>query len=228
MSEVTFKIGDVVTLKSHPLAFEVNGEIDAYVNQIPPFMCVKEVHFENKKELFSKEKLKAQISGNVKYLCTYFNQHRMIFEDKFVYHNFLIPLKKLIFHNKNENGDDDHTKLTEETLSYKIADYEFGKRVFFKTFKLEKKKKFKSSGHDYKSTTRTTMTHTTPAFILSGFKSNDQVARFNPKNGDTQCEYSKELYKVLWYNAYQEKFSEDYLPSEFLTDDMEIYQNGKN
>lgn len=224
MPEITFKLGDVVTLKSHPLAFEENGEIDSYVNQIPPFMCVKEVHVENKKELYSKEKPKAQIAENVKYLCTYFNQYRMIFEDRYVYHNFLTPLKDIIFHNRNEDSSDKHTKLIDETLKYKIADYEFGKRVFFKTFKLEKRKKFKSAGQDYQSTKRTTMTHTTPAFILSGFKSNDQTTIFNQKNGEIQSEYSKELYKVIWYNAYQEKFSEAFLPREFLTDDKEIYK----
>ena len=48
-----FNIGDIVTLKSHPLAYQEDGEIDAYVNQIPPFMCVKKIHIEKKKQIFS-------------------------------------------------------------------------------------------------------------------------------------------------------------------------------
>lgn len=224
MSELIFKIGDIVTLKSHPLAFEESGEMDVYVNQIPPFMCIKEIHYEKKKVLYSKEKSEAKISSNTKYLCTYFNQHRMVFEEKFLFQDFLIPLKKIIFHNKDTEQQNDHIKLIDETINYNKSKYEFGKRVFFKTFKLEKRKKFKSAGHDFKSTTRTTMTHTTPAFILSGFKSNENTDKYSEKSGDPQSMYSKELYKVIWYNAYQEKFSEEYLPSEFLTNDKEIYQ----
>ena len=30
---------------------------------------------------------------------------------------------------------------------------------------------------------------------------------------------------MLWYNAYQEKMSEEYLPEEFFTDDERIYKN---
>ncbi|WP_282050302.1 hypothetical protein [Maribacter aquivivus] len=224
MSEITFAIGDIVTLKSHPLAFEESGEMDVYINQIPPFMCIKEIHHEKKKLLFSKEKSKAKIASNTKYLCTYFNQHRMVFEEKYIFQDFLIPLKQIIFHNKNEDQQNDHVKLTDETIKYNKAEYEFGKRVFFKTFKLEKRKKFKSAGYDSKSTTKTTMTHTTPAFILSGFKTNENTIKFHEKSGELQSVYAKELYKVIWYNAYQEKFSEEYLPSEFLTDNKEIYQ----
>ncbi|SFR82598.1 hypothetical protein [Maribacter stanieri] len=186
MSELIFKIGDIVTLKSHPLAFEESGEMDVYVNQIPPFMCIKEIHYEKKKVLYSKEKSEAKISSNTKYLCTYFNQHRMVFEEKFLFQDFLIPLKKIIFHNKDTEQQNDHIKLIDETINYNKSKYEFGKRVFFKTFKLEKRKKFKSAGHDFKSTTRTTMTHTTPAFILSGFKSNENTDKYSEKSGDPQ------------------------------------------
>ncbi|MBU2947375.1 hypothetical protein [Zobellia uliginosa] len=228
MNEDTYKIGDVVTLKSHPLAFQPNGEIDAYVNQIPPFMCIKEIHIEKKKILFSKEKEDAKIADYVKYLCTYFNQHRMIFEEKYVYHDFLIPLKDIVFHNNDEKLQDNHVILSEETSKYSIAKYKFGERVFFKTYKLEKRKKFKTAGHDRNSTTKTTMTHTSPAFVLSGFKPNDQKNIYNQKDGKIQRECSKELYKITWYNAYQEKFSEEYLPAEFLTDDLRIYQSIKN
>lgn len=222
-----FDIGDIVTLKSHPLAYQANGEIDAYVNQIPPFMCVKEIHIEKKKKVFSSEKPEAKIADNVKYLCVYFNQHRMIFEEVFVYQDTVTSIKDITFHNKNEDINENHTRLVDETLGYKKVDYEFGKRIFFKTHKLEKRKKFNSAGHDTKSTTKTILTHTSPAFILNGLKVNNQKSIYNPKTSEIQRKCSDELYKVLWYNSYQEKFSEKYLPKEFFTDDKLIYQNSK-
>ena len=137
MSKKDFKIGDIVTLKSHPLAFQPNGEMDVYINQIPPFMCVKEVHIERNKKLYSSEASQTQIADDVKYLCTYFNQHRMEFEDKFVYQEMLLPLDDITFH-KTKEKNDQHPTLIDETKDYDIADYEYGKRVFFKTFKLER------------------------------------------------------------------------------------------
>lgn len=227
MPKITFKIGDIVTLKTHPLAFQENGEIDAYVNQIPPFMCVKEIHVEKKKQIYSKDIKEAKIADQVKYLCVYFNQHRMIFEEQFVYEEMLVTLKDVTFHSDAENPEEDHLKLIDETLNYKTSDYEFGKRIFFKTYKLEKRKKFKNASQDYRSTAKTTLTHTSPAFILNGCKTNDQKSIYNQKNGELQRECSKNLYKILWYNAYQEKFSQEYLPIEFFTDDERIYKNQK-
>lgn len=223
MPKAIFRIGDIVTIKSHPLAFQENGQIDAYVNQIPPFMCIKEIHLEKKKLLYSKEKQNKKIADNVKYLCTYFNQFRMIFEDRLVYQDMLILLNDITFHSDTEETEKGHTKLVDETNSYTIASYEFGKRVFFKTYKIEKRKKYKRAGQDSNSTTKTILTHTSPAFLLNGFKINNQQTIFDQKSGKTQRECSKELYKILWYNAYQEKFSEDFLPKEFFTDDSRIY-----
>lgn len=218
MSNNTFKIGEIVTLKSHPLAFQENGKIDLHVTQIPPFMCVKEVHIEKKKIIFSKDIENLKIADHIKYLCTYFNQHRMVFEERFIYHDILTSLKDITFHNEKENTEEGYIKLVDETNSYSIASYNFGKRVFFKTFKLEKRKKFKTN-----SAIKVAMAHTSPAFVLNGYKLNDQRSLFNEKTGELQRECSKELYKILWYNSYQEKFSEDYLPMEFFTDDERIY-----
>tara|TARA_R110000765_G_scaffold55948_3_gene110600 strand:- start:288 stop:1001 length:714 start_codon:yes stop_codon:yes gene_type:complete len=229
-----FKIGDIVTLKSHPLAFQPNGEMDVYINQIPPFMCVKEVHIERNKKLYSQEASKAQIADDVKYLCTYFNQHRMEFEDRFVYQEMLLPLDKITFHKEEEKGEG-HITLVQETIGYPMATYEYGKRVFFRTFKLERRKKFKkfvktaaaASGATPSATSskgsNSHFTHTSPAFILDGIKPNDTKNIYNTKTGKLQRETSDELYKVLWYNAYQEKFSEEFLPKEFFVDDVKIY-----
>lgn len=225
MVETKYSIGDIVTLKSHPLAFQDDGEIDAYVNQIPPFMCVKEIHIEKKKQKFSQELNNVQIADNVKYLCVYFNQHRMIFEEKYIYQEMLIPITEITFHRESNDTMQGDQNLLDETKSYKNTEYEFGKRVFFKTYKLEKRKKFVNIRTEYRSPTKTSSTHTSPAFILNGYKINDQKSIYNQKSGDLQRKCSKELFKVIWYNAYQEKFSEDYVPREFLTDDSRIYSN---
>lgn len=227
MSKNIFEIGDIVTFKSHPLAFQENGEIEGYVNHIPPFMCVKEIHIEKKKQVYSDEIKEAKIADHTKYLCVYFNQHRMIFEERFVYQDMLVALKDVTFHNKNESTKDGHIKLIEETFKYNSAKYVFGKRVFFKTHKLEKRKKFKNTGQDINSTTKTFLTHTSPAFILNGYKLNEQKSIYNPKDGTLQRKCAGELYKVVWYNAYQEKFSEEFLPSEFFTDDEKIFKDIK-
>lgn len=224
MSKNNYNIGDIVTLKTHPLAFQPDGAIDSYINQIPPLMCIKEIHIEKKKKLFSNDFEGDQIADNVKYLCVYFNQHRMIFEENFVYHEMLISFSKLKFHREDEKVEKEQQTLIEETEKYKVAGYEYGKLVFFKTYKLEKRKKFRNAIQDFRSTTKTTSTHTSPAFNLSGIKLNDKKSAFNPKSGKLKLKTAETLYKVLWYNAYQEKFSEAYLPKEFFINDKQIYE----
>lgn len=63
------------------------------------------------------------------------------------------------------------------------------------------------------------------AFILNGVKLDDKKTIYNPKNGDLQRECAEKFHKVLWYNAYQEKMLEEYLPKEFFTDDKRIYES---
>ncbi|RMB58486.1 hypothetical protein EAX61_09260 [Dokdonia sinensis] len=225
MPTIKFKIGDIVTLKSHPMAFQPKGEIDSFVSHIPPLMCIKEIHIERKKEMYSKEMEGSQIADNVKYLCTYFNQHRLIFEDKYVYQELLLSFEELLFHKAKDNGSELHQKLIDETLDYNICNYQYGKRIFFKTYKLEKRKTFKSAGISAVSSNKSLMTHTSPAFLLSGFMRNDKGNQYDGKSGKLIRQCSKDLYKVIWYNSYQEKYSEEFMPSEFFTDDSRIYRS---
>jgi hypothetical protein len=222
-----FEIGDIVTLKSHPLAYQPGGLIDAYVNQIPPFMCVKEVHFEKKKKKFSADVQDIQIADNTKYLCVYFNQYRMIFEEKMIYESMLIDIGDLLFHREDDKpNDEEYQSLIEETKQFKpLNEYEYGKLVFFKTYKLEKRKKYNSIGIDLNSPKKSAVLHTTPAFILNGYKQNDNKSISDEKTGRPVRKTAEILYKVLWYNSYQEKMSEEYLPKEFLTDEKKIYEN---
>jgi hypothetical protein len=224
-NEPKFVIGNIITLKSHPLVFQKNGLIDASINQIPPLMCVKEIHYEKKKKKFSAENDGNQIADNTKYLCTYFNQHRMIFEDKMIYESMLVGFDKLKFHRNDEKIEESGLTLIEETKDYKKLkdeDYTYGKTVFFKTYKLEKRKKFASKSIDINSNKKSAVVHTSPAFITSGVKTNDQKTIYDEKSGEPIKTNAKNLFKVLWYNSYQEKMSEDYMPKEFFTDDERI------
>ncbi|MEO9475606.1 MAG: hypothetical protein ABJG41_08725 [Cyclobacteriaceae bacterium] len=223
-----FKIGTIVTLKTHPLSFQENGLIDYHISHIPPFMCIKELHIEEKKQLYSPE-TGEQTADKVKYLCVYFNQQRSLFEEKLLYHSMLLELSddKLIFHNQGLPNDENQT-LKEETLGLTVTDFEYGKRVFFKTYKLEKRKKFKNSkastvGEQFKIA----MTHTSPAFVIRGTKKNETQNLFYEKNGKPKRIVADILVKVLWYNSYQEKMSEDYQPKEFFTDNEEIFKDTK-
>ena len=227
MSKITFKTGNIVTIKSHPMAFQKDGKIDSFISHIPPLMCIKEIHVERKKELYSKESEGKIITDKVKYLCTYFNQHRTTFEDKFVYQEMLISFKDLLFYRKNEKNGEQHTTLINETINYDTADYNYGTRVFFKTYKLEKRKSFASAGVNPSNSKKSLMTHTPPAFILSGFKKNENKNFYDSKNGLLVRENADILYKVMWYDSYQEKYREEYQPKEFFTKDVQIYGEQK-
>ena len=223
--EPKFEIGDIVTLKSHPLAFQPNGLIDASINQIPPLMCIKEIHFEKKKKMYSSEKEAKQIADKTKYQCVYFNQYRMQFEEKMIYESMLVGLDKLKFHRKDEKTEESGLTLIEETKDYKkinVEDYTYGKHIFFKTYKLEKRKKFASIGLEERTNKKSAVVHTSPAFVLSGIKTNDQKSIYDEKTGKPIKVTAESLFKVLWYNSYQEKMSEDFIPKEFFTDDERI------
>ena len=234
MKNKQFNIGEIVTLKSHPLAFQKDGLIDASINQIPPFMCVKEIHFERKKKAYSAEVAGEQIADYTKYVCVYFNQYKMQFEEKFIYHNMLLKLTKenFTFHtndyfsSKKVNNSD--KSLIEETDDLNEAEYVYGTRVFFKTYKIEIRKKFRQ--HDIKNqnySTKNTNVHTSPAFILSGIKNNEEKSIYNEKDGNPIKITADKLYRVLWYDSYQEKMSQEYMPKEFFTDDVRIYSQFK-
>ncbi len=189
-------------------------------------MCVKEVHVEGKKLVYSSETGK-QITDHIKYLCVYFNQHRTIFEEKFLYHSMLLELtpKNFIFHKTDENTDNLPT-LIEETLKYTESKYVYGERVFFKTYKLEKRKKFKNADYSKAGSKHNiAMCHTSPAFIMSGIKRNEEQNLYFEKSGELKRLVPETLIKVLWYNSYQEKMSEAYLPKEFFVEESVILSN---
>lgn len=216
-----YDIGDIVTIKSHPLAFMKDGIIDCYINQVPPLMLVKEILIEDKKKMFSEANGDWQIADKVKYLCVYFNQHRTIFEEKTLYESVLISFDKLLFNKKNKDNSYG-LRLIDETKEYTNVEYQFGEIAFLKTYKLENRKQTTHATMSAESTTKTFSTHTSPAFIMNGIKENEKKDLYDEKKGLLIRKTCKTLLKVLWYNSYQEKYSEEYVPIEFFTNDSRI------
>ncbi len=216
-----FDIGDIVTLKSHPL-IKKHSKIKELNLLVSPLMLIKEVQFEDKKskKVFSEEFKNAQISDLVKYVCVYFCANTNKFEEKVLFESFLVSYKKLNFHRKEEIGNNHKksVKLIKEVKKYDSKfDYKYADVVQFKTKKLEHRKSYdKKSDEHLKNTS-----YQTPDFILSGIKKEPQEKLFYP-NGQKKKIVADVLYKVMWFNYVHQKFSEEYLPKEFFVKDLEI------
>lgn len=218
-----FKIGDIVTLKSHPLFSAKPKKISEFSTQVPPLMLIKEVLFENeeKKIIFSDEIENAQIADLIKYNCVFFNANKSEFQEKTIYHTLLRSYLDLKYY--REIGKDEKKKieldeqLIPEVLKYEIVEnYNYGEVIQFKTKKLEHRKSYAGSSEKI-----TTVSNQTPDFVLSGVKNEAQVDLFYPK-GKPKRILPKQLYKVMWFNRFQQKFSEYFLPKEFFVKNLEI------
>lgn len=224
MSE--FKIGAIVTLKSHPLFSVIPQKIKELPAQVPPLMLVKEVIYENadKKKVFSDVIVNAQIADTVKYICVYFNANKSEFVEKEIYHSFLESYLKLKYYKELEK---DRVKtfvlnktLIDEVITYtNVETYVYGKRVQFITKKLEHRKSY-----DFTSEKIPGSSFQTPDFILSGIKNEEQKDLFFQEGNESKPKrkISEQSYKVMWFNHVQQKFSEQYLPKEFFVEDLEI------
>ena len=137
--------------------------------------------------------------------------------------------ENFFFNREEEKTDLNSPLLINETLGYAPAKYVYGSRVFFKTYKLEKRKKFNYSAKDLPDAkNKSAIIHTSPAFILSGSKKNEITNLYYEKSGDQKRIVAETLVKVLWYNSYQEKISEEYMPIDFFVDDQNIFSNSVN
>ncbi|WP_430408991.1 hypothetical protein [Kordia sp.] len=219
--ENKFGIGDIVTLKSHPLT-QNHSSIKDLSLLVPPLMLVKEVYLEDykNKKIFSEEIEKAQISDFIKYVCVYFCANTSKFEEKTLFESFLISHKELNFYRKDEvdeNGKESISLIDEVTNYVSDFNYLYGKVVQFKTKKLEHRKSYeKKNNEELKKTS-----YQTPDFILSGIKKEPQEKLFYP-NGNQRKITSEILYKVMWFNYVHQKFSEEYLPKKFFVEGLEI------
>ncbi|MCG8749630.1 hypothetical protein [Tenacibaculum finnmarkense] len=217
-------IGDIVTLKTHPLLYDFKIKGDGKL--VPPFMIVKEIYIEDKKKKTHSEELGEQIAERIKYTCVFFDDNKTEFKEAILYESMLEKYDKIhiarLDKNKKEVKCD---SLIDETRKYVIPEYNYGDIVFFRTKKFEIFKKRDSSkmiqqkGGDYKKTTNIQyiVNYSSPDFILCGIKKNENTNDFY-QNGDKRRIVSEILYKVKWFNANQMKFSDIYLPRECFTD----------
>jgi hypothetical protein len=217
-----YNIGDIVTLKSHPL-FKDHKKIIEFSAQVPPLMLIKEIFYEDakKKKIFSEE-LGAdfQVADLIKYTCTYFNANKSEFVDVFIYESFLNSYSELKYYREikeeEEKKIEEDKQLIAEVLTYKqISKYEYGKVVQFKTKKLEQRKSY-DGNHSEKITNSSFQT---PDFVLSGIK-NENVNDLFYFDGKPKRIISNQLFKIIWFNHFQNKYSEIYLPKEFLVENI--------
>lgn len=222
-----FKIGDIVTLKSHPLFNEKHKKISEFSAQVPPLMLIKEVLIEkeDKKKTHSEDIENAQIADLIKYTCVYFNANKSEFQEKVLFHSLLASYLELKYY--REIGEEKGLKveldkqLIPEVLKYeKISDYEFGKVVQFKTKKLEIRKLYRKS-NSVNNEKITFTSYQTPDFVLSGIKNETQTDLFY-SDGEPKRKITSQLFKVMWFNHFQQKYSEQYLPKEFFVQNLDI------
>lgn len=221
-----FKIGDIVTLKSHPLFDNNSKKIVEFTAHVPPLLIIKEVLFERKenKKMYSSDIKNAQISDLVKYSCVYFNANKSEFIDKTIYQSFLrsyIDLKYYREKKEDDKGNEIETPIEEqlipEVLTYKQIDkYVFGDVVQFKTKKLEQRKSYDNGNERLPG-----ISYQTPNFIVSGIKNESQEDLFY-HDGQKKKEVRSQLVKVSWFNHFQNKMSEKFLPFDCFVKDLKI------
>lgn len=215
-----FAIGEIVTLKSHPLNSEKPNKIIEFPSQVPPLMLVKEIFFEDieKKKLFSSEIEKAQIADYIKYNCVFFNANKSEFQEKIIYHSLLVIYLKLeFFKDGADKKSETEVKLVDEVISYDLlSDYIYGDVVQFKTKKLEHRKSYDGNNERIRVTS-----NQTPDFVVSGIKKNEQLDLFY-LNGKNKKIIPLTLFKVMWFNPFQQKFSEYFLPKEFFVKNLKF------
>jgi hypothetical protein len=222
--ENEFKIGAIVTLKSHPLFDNNFKKIAEFPAQVPPLMIVKEVFFERRenKKVFSTEFKSAQVSDLIKYNCVYFSANKSEFCEKIVYESFLRTYKDLKYYKiKDKDGNEikipKKNQLVPEVLNYNlILDYNFGEVIQFKTKKLEHRKSYDNGFEKLPG-----ISFQTPDFVVSGLKKEIQEDLFY-NDGQKKKIVPNKLLKVTWFNHFQNKMSDKFLPFCFFVKDLKI------
>ena len=229
-----FDVGDLVTFKTHPLfnSFRIKGDS----KYVPPIMMIKEVLFENKQKKTNDEETGVIIAERIKYICIYFDDNKSEFVEAHLYQSMLRTFEDLMIEKIDRNGNiiENYITLIEEIKKYKQVDYAFGKTVYFKTKKIEmfKKRSSKkivlSKNEDgsfiidldkTKELVQYVVNYCTPNFIICGIKK-EEINDLFYSDGKQKKLVSNTLLKVKWFNPFQQKFSEHFLPIEFFTDEM--------
>ena len=219
MPKNKFKLGEIVTFKSHPLLYDYYIKGDGKL--VPPFMVVTEIEFENKKKQVVDEATGSIIAERIKYKCVFFDDNRSQFKEVYVYQSMLESYEKIyIARNDEVNNRDTYKSLIEEASKYTIPDYEYSKIVYFKTKKFEifkkrssvrvvNQKKKKKDESSKKEIIQYVVNYATPDFVLTGIKKQSLENAFY-SNGKQRKIASDTLYKVKWFNSNQMKFSEQF------------------
>lgn len=236
-----YPIGCIVTFKSHPLLYDFMIKGDGKL--IPPFMIVKEVFIEDKKKKIVDDITGEQIAERIKYTCVFFDDNKTEFKEVILYESMLTSYKEIFIakiDGETKYKESDYKSLIKETSEYTVPKYNYGNIIYFRTKKFEifKKRssikstrdifsekelskltteeKNKKNSFNRKETIQYVVNYSTPELILSGIKKENHDNLFYP-NGDIRKVVSEVLYKVKWFNSYQMKFSEIYLPAECFT-----------
>lgn len=235
--ESKFGVGDIITLKTHPLfkSFRIQGD----TKLVPPLMIIKEVLIESDKKKLFEEVTGNKIADRIKYACVYFDDNQCSFNELMVYEEFVEKFDKLKIERITEKGKilDDSNTIIDEINSYYAnpLKYEFGKVVRFLTKKIEIYKKrsskeipvIKEKGEEIvesnkiKKIIKYVVNYASPDFIISGFKKNEVLNTYYP-DGSVKRVVCEDLVKVQWFNSNKQKFSEEYLPIIFFTDKMKF------
>lgn len=224
-------IGNIVTFKTHPLLYNLRIKGDGKF--VPPFMVVKEVFFEDKKKQIVDDVSGKTIAERIKYICIYFDDNKSEFNEVTIYESMLDSYENLFIGRKDdviEEQKEDYESLISEAKKYKDPNYVYGNIIYFKTKKFEIFKKRSSKKivteikdgakvTDEKEITQYVVNYSTPEFVICGYKKESPVGLFYP-NGDIKMLVSEILLKVKWFNPFQMKFSEQYLPQECFIDEQ--------
>lgn len=229
-----FKIGDIVTFKTHPLLYDRYIKGDGKL--VPPFMVVKEVFIENEKKIVFDSSSGKRIGERIKLTCVFFDDNKSEFKEVVVYESMLNDFNEFYISRIDgekviKDSDSEYKSLIDEVSKYKFPEYKYGSIVYFKTKKLEILKKRSTTKREVitkgkgepvgekKEIIQYVVNYSTPEFILCGYKKNEDEDLFY-SNGDVKKLVSSELYKVKWFNSNQMKFSEQYLPKECFIDEQ--------
>ena len=220
-----FKVGDLVTFKTHPLLsdFYIKGDW----KYVPPIMIIKEVVFENKEKKQFDEVSGNRIAEKIKYISVYFDDNKSEFIESHLYESQIESFEKINIAKIGEgNKSEANLSIIEEIKLYpNTFENQFGKVIYFKTKKIEALKKRESSnikvnvsGSEKKKIIRNyVVNYITPDFLISGYKKEVNSDLFY-NNGNPKRIVSNDLIKVKWFNPFQHKFSEQFLPIEFFID----------
>lgn len=221
-----FKVGDIVTYKTHPLLYD--NYIKGDGKYVPPIMIVKEVFFENKRKKTLDKLSNKVIAELIKYICVYFDDNKSEFVEVHLYEKMLESFKELKITSRSSKVEGEENEVITEILSYsEKPDYKYGEILYFKTKKLEilkkrssikiTKDKKKVLPDEVKEIIQYVVNYSTPDFLACGFKIENYKDLFY-SDGTNKRLVSNESIKVKWFNPISNKFSEYYLPIEFFTD----------